>query len=146
MSLTLIRRIQLHCYQPENNHDKIYELRIKKDNASYVVEFSYGRRGTRLKEGVKGIYQQLNDAERIYQIILNEKTAKGYRVVSEDRQEQVQATIYRRRMEQAKVDAEYQRQRAEDDVPIFQGAASASKVETLCLTGARRKFLFSRTL
>lgn len=65
----------------EGSSDKVYEVDLCEVGAgSYVVNFRYGRRGARLKEGVKTVSPvPLPDAEKVFQDLVNSKTKKGYR-------------------------------------------------------------------
>ena len=67
----------------EGSSDKVYEVDLCEVGAgSYVVNFRYGRRGTRLKEGVKTVSPvPLPDAEKVFQDLVNSKTKKGYREI-----------------------------------------------------------------
>jgi hypothetical protein len=64
----------------EGNSDKVYETDLcDVGNDKYVVNFRYGRRGANLKEGSKTpIPVSLQEAEKIYNEVVNEKIAKGY--------------------------------------------------------------------
>ncbi|MET0462434.1 MAG: WGR domain-containing protein [Chitinophagaceae bacterium] len=64
----------------EGNSDKVYETDLcDVGNDKYVVNFRYGRRGTNLKEGSKTpVPVSLPEAEKIYNDVVHEKTAKGY--------------------------------------------------------------------
>jgi hypothetical protein len=64
----------------EGNSDKVYETDLcDVGNDKYVVNFRYGRRGSNLKEGSKTpVPVSLQEAEKIYNDVVNEKTAKGY--------------------------------------------------------------------
>ncbi|MCG2615431.1 WGR domain-containing protein [Terrimonas sp. NA20] len=64
----------------EGNSDKVYETDLcDVGNDRYVVNFRYGRRGASLKEGSKTpVPVSLQEAEKIYNDVVNEKTAKGY--------------------------------------------------------------------
>lgn len=60
--------------------DKVYRAAIEpKENSLFIVTFAYGRRGSALQTGVKT--QRPVDretAERVFQKLVREKTAKGY--------------------------------------------------------------------
>ncbi|HZB45611.1 MAG TPA: HEAT repeat domain-containing protein, partial [Pyrinomonadaceae bacterium] len=50
---------------------------------SYVVNFRYGRRGARLKEGVKTVSPVGRaEAEKVFQSLVNSKVKKGYREIT----------------------------------------------------------------
>lgn len=64
----------------EGKSDKVYETDLcDVGNDKYVVNFRYGRRGANLKEGSKTpVPVSLQEAEKIYNEVVNEKIAKGY--------------------------------------------------------------------
>jgi len=70
---------QITLYYKEGNSDKIYQASITPKDGGYVVQFAYGRRGTTLQTGTKTQapvpYEQ---AKKIYDKLIAEKTAKGY--------------------------------------------------------------------
>lgn len=68
----------------EGSSDKVYEVDLCEVGAgSYVVNFRYGRRGARLKEGVKTVSPvPLLDAEKVFHDLVNSKTKKGYREIN----------------------------------------------------------------
>src|SRR5688572_4948805 len=68
----------------EGNSDKVYEVDVCETGEKFVVNFRYGRRGAELKEGVKTITPvSLEEAEKIFQKLIDEKTRKGYHIVVE---------------------------------------------------------------
>ena len=68
----------------EGNSDKVYEVDLCEIGEKYVVNFRYGRRGTELKEGTKTTSAvSFEEAEKIFQKLVDEKTRKGYHVVGE---------------------------------------------------------------
>jgi predicted DNA-binding WGR domain protein len=80
--MTLIQRTTLH-YQ-EGTSNKIYEVDLCQiDGGYYVVNFRYGRSGTKLKEGTKTTEAvPLTQAQQIFKKLVGEKTKKGYRDVT----------------------------------------------------------------
>lgn len=68
----------------EGSSDKIYEVDLCEVGfESYVVNFRYGRRGARLKEGVKTVSPVGRlVADKVFQDLIHSKTRKGYREVS----------------------------------------------------------------
>src|SRR5918997_6024007 len=68
----------------EGSSDKVYEVDLCEVAAGfYVVNFRYGRRGARLKEGVKTVSPvPLPAAEKVFQELVNSKTKKGYREIN----------------------------------------------------------------
>lgn len=80
--MKLVRQIQLHFR--EGNSDKVYEVDLCETDGKYLVNFKYGRRGANLKEGTKTVSPvSLAEAEKAFQKLVDEKTKKGYRVVSQ---------------------------------------------------------------
>jgi bifunctional non-homologous end joining protein LigD len=59
--------------------DKEYRTQITRQGSGYIVQFQYGRRGNTLQAGVKTNEPvPLDEAERIYERLVHEKTSKGY--------------------------------------------------------------------
>ena len=59
--------------------DKVYQASIAPQDGGHVVQFAYGRRGTTLQTGTKTQHPVAYDeARRIYDKLVAEKTAKGY--------------------------------------------------------------------
>jgi predicted DNA-binding WGR domain protein len=73
----------------EGRSDKVYEVDLcEVGSESYVVNFRYGRRGSRLKEGVKTVSPvSRSEGEEIFRDLVNSKTKKGYREVSDQLRE-----------------------------------------------------------
>src|SRR5689334_15707393 len=67
-------------YFKEGNSDKVYEIDLcDVGNDKYVVNFRYGRRYSKLKEGSKTpVPVTLADAEKIFNEVEAEKVSKGY--------------------------------------------------------------------
>ncbi|WP_205512969.1 hypothetical protein [Longitalea arenae] len=67
-------------YFKEGNSDKVYEIDLcDVGNDKYVVNFRYGRRYSKLKEGSKTpVPVALTEAERLFHEVENEKLSKGY--------------------------------------------------------------------
>jgi len=67
-------------YFKEGNSDKVYEIDLcDVGNDKYVVNFRYGRRYSKLKEGSKTpVPVSLANAEKIFDEIESEKISKGY--------------------------------------------------------------------
>ncbi len=65
----------------EGRSDKVYEVDLCEVSANrYVVNFRYGRRGATLKEGAKTTQPvMLTEAEKIFALLVAEKTKKGYK-------------------------------------------------------------------
>jgi bifunctional non-homologous end joining protein LigD len=70
---------QTTLYYRQGSSDKVYQASIAPRDGGYVVNFAYGRRGTTLQTGTKTQAPvRLDEARRIYQKLIAEKTAKGY--------------------------------------------------------------------
>jgi len=80
--MKLIQQISL--YLQEGRSDKVYEVDLcEVAPDQYVVNFRYGRRGTTLRDGSKTPAPvSREEAQRIYDRIVAEKTGKGYRETS----------------------------------------------------------------
>ena len=68
----------------EGSSDKVYEVDLCEVGAGgYVVNFRYGRRGARLKEGVKTVSPvSREEAEKVFGDLVTSKTRKGYREIN----------------------------------------------------------------
>lgn len=80
--MKLIKRTTLLYH--EGTSDKIYEVDLCQTAADrYVVNFRYGRRGSKLKEGVKTAQPVAPDeAQQVFDKLVSSKTKKGYRDIS----------------------------------------------------------------
>ena len=66
-------------YFRQGSSDKVYQASIESKGDGFVVAFAYGRRGATLTSGVKTQAPvDYNEAKRIYDRLIAEKTAKGY--------------------------------------------------------------------
>jgi predicted DNA-binding WGR domain protein len=67
-------------YFKEGNSDKVYEIDLcDVGNDKYVVNFRYGRRNAKLKEGSKTpVPVSLAEAEKLFSELQDEKISKGY--------------------------------------------------------------------
>jgi predicted DNA-binding WGR domain protein len=76
--MELIKRISL--YFREGASDKVYEVDLcRLGENRYTVNFRYGRRGAKLKEGTKTeLPVPLAQAERVFDKLVGEKVKKGY--------------------------------------------------------------------
>lgn len=72
-------------YFQEGSSDKVYKITVEKKDNGYVVNFAYGRRGNALTTGTKTAKPVTEDkALAVFSKLVNEKTAKGYKVNSMD--------------------------------------------------------------
>lgn len=63
----------------DGSMDKVYGAHLVPEGSGWVVKFEYGRRGSALKAGQKTATPvPLAEAQRIYDQLIAEKTAKGY--------------------------------------------------------------------
>ncbi len=70
---------QTTLYFRQGLSDKVYQASIEQQNGGYVVNFAFGRRGTTLQTGTKTQSPvSYEEAKRIFDKLVNEKTAKGY--------------------------------------------------------------------
>lgn len=66
-------------YFRQGASDKIYQASIEERNGGHVVHFAFGRRGTTLQTGSKTQTPvSYEEARRIFDRLIQEKTAKGY--------------------------------------------------------------------
>lgn len=70
---------QVSLYYSEGSSDKEYHTQIVASNGGFVVNFQYGRRGSALQSGSKtSAPVDFATAEKIFNKLVSEKTAKGY--------------------------------------------------------------------
>ena len=70
---------QITLYYREGASDKVYQAAIEAADGGHIVNFAYGRRGATLATGTKSNSPiSFNDARKIYDKLVREKTAKGY--------------------------------------------------------------------
>jgi len=66
-------------YYREGSSDKVYNCQIETAGERFVVNFSYGRRGSTLNTGTKtNVPVEYESALRIFDKLVKEKKAKGY--------------------------------------------------------------------
>ncbi len=76
---TLEQLANVTLYYREGSSDKVYQCAIEPAGDRFVVNFSYGRRGSTLNTGTKtNVPVDYNGAQRIFDKLVKEKTAKGY--------------------------------------------------------------------
>ena len=79
---------EVSLFFQQGTSDKEYHIQLEKDNGGYVVNFQYGRRGSALKSGTKTASPvSLEEAQKIYDKLLNSKVAKGYSVYQSTQQQ-----------------------------------------------------------
>jgi len=80
MNAVLSELKSVSLYFREGGSDKEYHVRIEESGSGFLVNFAYGRRGSSLSTGTKTTSPvSLEDAERIYDKLVKEKKAKGYK-------------------------------------------------------------------
>jgi hypothetical protein len=82
LALKLVRQTKLHFQQ--GNSDKIYEVDLcEAGEGEFLVNFRYGRRDAALREGTKTAFPMSRaKAEGIFDALVTEKTAKGYKITA----------------------------------------------------------------
>lgn len=69
----------IELFFKEGGSDKVYQASIIEEGIGFVVNFNYGRRGNALTTGTKTAKPvALEQAQKIYNKLIQEKTAKGY--------------------------------------------------------------------
>ncbi len=80
--MKLVCQTKLHFR--EGNSDKVYEVDLCEVGEKFVVNFRYGRSGSTLKEGTKTTNPvEFEEAQKIFDKLVNEKSRKGYHIVGE---------------------------------------------------------------
>ncbi len=67
-------------FNQEDNHDKVYEVKLVNESGSYRVDFAYGRRGNNLKEGNKGTFATYQQAKLVFDKLVQKKMSEGYTI------------------------------------------------------------------
>src|SRR5664279_248962 len=76
---TLEQLEAITLYYREGSSDKVYQCAIEPAGEHFVVNFAYGRRGSTLNTGTKtNVPVDYDNAKRIFDKLVKEKTAKGY--------------------------------------------------------------------
>ncbi|HET6250904.1 MAG TPA: WGR domain-containing protein [Tepidisphaeraceae bacterium] len=66
-------------YYCQGSSDKVYRVAIEPSGPGFVVNFAYGRRGSTMNTGTKtSAPVGFDEAKKIYDGVVKEKTAKGY--------------------------------------------------------------------
>ncbi len=73
-----IERAELYFRQ--GSSDKVYHLQLVNEDDKWSVEAQWGRRGSALQSDVKVDNSTYEEAKRVYDRILREKTSKGYQI------------------------------------------------------------------
>jgi bifunctional non-homologous end joining protein LigD len=78
------KTISLHC--TEGGSDKVYHMTMKPEGGGFVIDASWGRRGSTLQTASKTPRGPVSEAlaEKAWNRLLAEKAAKGYKVMGSD--------------------------------------------------------------
>jgi bifunctional non-homologous end joining protein LigD len=77
------RTMQTECaelYFRQGSSDKVYHLQLENVQGQWSVQAQWGRRGSALQSDVKVSSTTYEEAKRVYDRILREKTGKGYQI------------------------------------------------------------------
>ena len=66
-------------YFQQGSSDKVYHLQLENVQDQWAVQAQWGRRGSALQSDVKVSGTRYEEAKRVYDRILREKTGKGCR-------------------------------------------------------------------
>jgi len=67
-------------YFQQGSSDKVYHLQLENVQDQWSVQTQWGRRGSALQSEVKVSGSSYEEAKRVYDRILREKTGKGYQI------------------------------------------------------------------
>lgn len=88
--MTVVRTIKL--FFQEGRSDKVYNATLLDEgDSSYSVEVEWGRRGAKLSRGKKAVKVTLAAAEKALAKLVDQKTSKGYELLTEAIQPQAVA-------------------------------------------------------
>src|SRR5260370_27081809 len=71
---------RLELYFQQGSSDKVYHLQLEGAQDQWSVQAQWGRRGSALQSDVKVSSTTYEEARRVYDRILREKTGKGYQI------------------------------------------------------------------
>ena len=71
---------RVELYFRQGSSDKVYHLQLESAEDRWSVQAQWGRRGSALQSDVKVSDTSYEEAKRVYDRILREKTGKGYQV------------------------------------------------------------------
>ena len=71
---------QAELYFRQGSSDKVYHLQLENVDDKWSVQAQWGRRGSALQSDVKANGVPYEEAKRVYDRILREKTGKGYQI------------------------------------------------------------------
>src|SRR5258705_5025085 len=67
-------------YFRQGSTDKVYHLQLENAQARWSVQAQWGRRGSTLQSDIKVSDTTYEEARRVYDRLLREKTGKGYQI------------------------------------------------------------------
>jgi len=67
-------------YYQQGSSDKVYHLQLEGEQNQWSVQAQWGRRGSTLQSDTKASGVRYEEAKRVYDRILREKTGKGYQI------------------------------------------------------------------
>lgn len=67
-------------YFRQGSSDKVYHLQLENVDDKWSVQAQWGRRGSALQSDIKANGVPYEEAKRVYDRILREKTSKGYQI------------------------------------------------------------------
>src|SRR6266851_3591581 len=67
-------------YFRQGSSDKVYQLQLENVQDQWSVQAKWGRRGSALQSDIKANGVPYQEAKRVYDRILREKTSKGYQI------------------------------------------------------------------
>jgi bifunctional non-homologous end joining protein LigD len=70
----------IELYFQQGSSDKVYRLQLEGVEEQWMVNAQWGRRGSALQSDTKVNGVAFEDAKRLYDRIIREKTGKGYRI------------------------------------------------------------------
>src|SRR5580704_2026255 len=70
----------IELYFQQGSSDKVYHLQLESLEKQWSVNAQWGRRGSALQSDTKVSSAAYEEAKRIYDRIIREKTGKGYRI------------------------------------------------------------------
>ncbi len=71
---------RIELFYQQGSSDKVYHLELENAEDKWSVNAQWGRRGSALQRDMKASNVTYDEAKRVYDRILREKTGKGYRV------------------------------------------------------------------
>jgi bifunctional non-homologous end joining protein LigD len=75
-----MRTERAELYFQQGSSDKVYHLQLENVQEAWTVRAQWGRRGAALQNDVKADGVPFEEAKRVYDRILREKTGKGYQI------------------------------------------------------------------